>query len=324
MATDLCQLLTFALDNYIPNKQLDLRGNPFAAEFKTSAKDIVSHTLDTEGLIVEASVGRGNWAEVPWICVFNPDITTSAQIGFYIGYWFCADMNGVYLVQGQGVTAVKDEFGRNCHKELERRTELIRARVPEFKDGFSNTRPVLKGKTPIAMDYEHGAAYCKFYARNTMPTADVLAQDLNQIVSLYTILVNRGGLDNIETAANLGGESQLKALSFEQQRRYVQHMRIERNPLDVKEAKRLFDPICMACGFDFEATYGGRGKGFIEAHHIVPLHMLPLREKVSIDPAKDIALLCSNCHRMIHRGPNTISVEELQEIIKNDKDMARA
>ena len=32
---------------------------------------------------------------------------------------------------------------------------------------------------------------------------------------------------------------------------------------------------CEACGFDFERTYGERGSGFIECHHILPLHAQP-------------------------------------------------
>ncbi|MGW3423344.1 HNH endonuclease [Streptomyces phaeochromogenes] len=54
---------------------------------------------------------------------------------------------------------------------------------------------------------------------------------------------------------------------------------------------------CEACDFDFEVTYGDRGAGYIECHHIVPLHVAgEARTKLS-----DLALICSNCHRMIHR-----------------------
>ncbi|MFF7965767.1 HNH endonuclease [Streptomyces sp. NPDC007903] len=54
---------------------------------------------------------------------------------------------------------------------------------------------------------------------------------------------------------------------------------------------------CEACGFDFEEVYGDRGSGYIECHHVVPLHEAGEgRTKLS-----DLALICSNCHRMIHR-----------------------
>ncbi|MCX5586992.1 HNH endonuclease [Streptomyces erythrochromogenes] len=54
---------------------------------------------------------------------------------------------------------------------------------------------------------------------------------------------------------------------------------------------------CEACGFDFEEVYGDRGAGYIECHHVVPLHEAGEgRTKLS-----DLALICANCHRMIHR-----------------------
>ncbi|MFF8865997.1 HNH endonuclease [Streptomyces sp. NPDC015139] len=55
--------------------------------------------------------------------------------------------------------------------------------------------------------------------------------------------------------------------------------------------------VCEVCDFDFEAVYGDRGAGYIECHHVVPLHVAGEgRTKLS-----DLALICSNCHRMIHR-----------------------
>ncbi|MFE7559987.1 HNH endonuclease [Kitasatospora sp. NPDC057500] len=54
---------------------------------------------------------------------------------------------------------------------------------------------------------------------------------------------------------------------------------------------------CEICDFDFEQAYGARGAGYIECHHIVPLHVAgESRTNLS-----DLALICSNCHRMIHR-----------------------
>ncbi|GAA2943766.1 hypothetical protein GCM10011428_73280 [Streptomyces violaceus] len=62
----------------------------------------------------------------------------------------------------------------------------------------------------------------------------------------------------------------------------------------LRQGRRL---ACEACDFDFEATYGPRGAGYIECHHVVPLHEAGEgRTRLS-----DLALICANCHRMIHR-----------------------
>ena len=71
---------------------------------------------------------------------------------------------------------------------------------------------------------------------------------------------------------------------------------------------------CEACHFDFESKYGERGKGFIEAHHTKPVHTLTENDKTKLS---DLALLCSNCHRMVHSQRPWLSIEDLKSILKS-------
>ncbi len=66
---------------------------------------------------------------------------------------------------------------------------------------------------------------------------------------------------------------------------------------------------CEVCGFDFEATYGDLGRGFAECHHIKPLADLKPGQKTWLD---DLAIVCANCHRMLHRGKPWMSLEALR------------
>jgi hypothetical protein len=100
--------------------------------------------------------------------------------------------------------------------------------------------------------------------------------------------------------------------------RYRIHRTKERDPRIVRlvKARRLAEEgcfVCDVCGFNFERTYGERGRGFVEAHHTVPLSEL---EEETITREQDIALVCSNCHRMLHRGKPLLSVAELQSIVR--------
>lgn len=90
------------------------------------------------------------------------------------------------------------------------------------------------------------------------------------------------------------------------------HLRRERNRELVrrKKAAVLRDTgrlCCEVCQFDFLATYGERGRGFIECHHTVPVSSLGEGGRTSV---KDLALVCSNCHRMIHAGRPWWSIEQ--------------
>lgn len=70
--------------------------------------------------------------------------------------------------------------------------------------------------------------------------------------------------------------------------------------------------VCEVCGFDFAARYGERGKGFIECHHTKPIATLGSGHKTKLD---DLAVVCANCHRMIHRRKPWLSIKELNAII---------
>jgi 5-methylcytosine-specific restriction enzyme A len=69
---------------------------------------------------------------------------------------------------------------------------------------------------------------------------------------------------------------------------------------------------CEVCEFDFSLAYGNRGFGFIECHHTKPVATLGTDHKTHID---DLALVCANCHRMIHRRKPWLSISELRTLI---------
>lgn len=66
---------------------------------------------------------------------------------------------------------------------------------------------------------------------------------------------------------------------------------------------------CEACDFDFEKTYGELGKGYIECHHIIPLSNFEVNKETKLD---DLALLCSNCHKMIHKDLSISTINDFK------------
>lgn len=95
--------------------------------------------------------------------------------------------------------------------------------------------------------------------------------------------------------------------------RLVRHFVRERNRALIgakkraalKEHGRL---ACEVCAFDFQEVYGARGSDFCEVHHLAPLSNVAGEIETRLE---DLAVLCSNCHRMIHRQPE-IGVEQLR------------
>lgn len=97
--------------------------------------------------------------------------------------------------------------------------------------------------------------------------------------------------------------------SRERNRKLVAKRKIERR----KETGGAL--TCETCNFDFSAFYGDRGDGFAECHH-----KRPLAESGSTKTKlQDLAVLCSNCHRMIHVRKPTLSIDELKLLIAKMK-----
>lgn len=95
-----------------------------------------------------------------------------------------------------------------------------------------------------------------------------------------------------------------------------QHLERERNSNVVKDAKKLFlksngKLFCEICGFDFERFYGEIGKGIIEGHHINPVSEMVDGDETRIE---DIKMVCSNCHRVIHKNMN-LSFEQIKDSV---------
>ncbi|HEX7407975.1 MAG TPA: HNH endonuclease [Candidatus Binatia bacterium] len=101
---------------------------------------------------------------------------------------------------------------------------------------------------------------------------------------------------------------------FEGATRQVSVNSYERNPYARHQCIEHYGCRCCACGFDFEKAYGQLGQGFIHVHHLKPLS--EIREQYEIDPITDLRPICPNCHTMIHRGSEMLTIEELRPLIQ--------
>ncbi|MER2107641.1 MAG: HNH endonuclease [Solibacillus sp.] len=97
-----------------------------------------------------------------------------------------------------------------------------------------------------------------------------------------------------------------------------QHLVRERNPKLIARAKEFYKQkhgklICEVCQFDFEKEYGEIGVDYIEGHHTKPVSEMHPDEETKVE---DIAMVCANCHRMLHRKRPWLSIDELAKLKK--------
>ncbi|WP_298051135.1 HNH endonuclease [uncultured Paenalcaligenes sp.] len=134
----------------------------------------------------------------------------------------------------------------------------------------------------------------------------------NHVLGVWSGPIN---LDAFGLFENLGG---YQFESAEGKKRLAMHVVIERNAYLARRKKDLVlkkngKLSCEACGFDFAGFYGEIGQRFCEIHHRVPLS----KSRETVTTLNDLAVLCANCHRVIHRTHPMITVEQLAEIVAN-------
>jgi 5-methylcytosine-specific restriction protein A len=101
------------------------------------------------------------------------------------------------------------------------------------------------------------------------------------------------------------------------------HYRYERDSKIVRKKKRAVFELTMAlkcevCSFDFAEQYGELGSEFAECHHTKPVSEMQAGDKTRLI---DLSIVCANCHRMLHRNRELLSIDALKTIFANEKKL---
>lgn len=109
-------------------------------------------------------------------------------------------------------------------------------------------------------------------------------------------------------------DDEIIAFDGAERRYFVIHRTRERKGRQAKIRASLVDGNgrlrceVRGCGFDFFETYGEVGKDFAEVHHLQGLARAGKAVNVRLE---DLAIVCANCHRMVHRNGKCRSIRNL-------------
>ena len=137
---------------------------------------------------VSWSIGKGNWAHVPWVALLDFRETNSTQHGVYAVYLFRRDMSGVYLTFNQGVTEPKRRLGDTKGRRFlaENASELRKACHSLAAAGFSLDNNIdLRVNAGVGADYEGSTIAYKLYSREELPSDQELLRDLDAVLTTY-------------------------------------------------------------------------------------------------------------------------------------------
>ncbi len=172
-------LFEYFLNNYLDGEQLDNKEKGYHQVLINKIPDYIRQ-LTGDKYKVKGSCGASNKAEIPWIGIFNPSITTTAQYGIYIVYLFKADMSGFYLCLGQGITNF-EKFGRSKDEIMYKVANYYKEKI---SCNFSKDEIHLLSLTSNGKGYEKVNILNKYYSKELINTYN-FEQDLVEMLEIY-------------------------------------------------------------------------------------------------------------------------------------------
>ncbi|AWT49635.1 DUF3578 domain-containing protein [Psychrobacter sp. YP14] len=183
----LAQQLTYFTSNWVQATQEPFSGHNLAQFFRNEVQNSVASLVHmfNPSYLVKASVGAGNWANIPWISILNPNLTDSTQDGIYPVYLFRADGSGFYLSLNQGTTVPTQTLGKT---KAEHRANYIQqyvlAHLPQLSNWGQQTID-LRATTSLGKSYESYNIIAKYYDAHTELSEDKLKNDLSELLGFY-------------------------------------------------------------------------------------------------------------------------------------------
>lgn len=315
--------------------------------------------INPKKYLVTGSAGKGNFAEIPWVAVFDRDITETATEGIYVVYLFAHDMSGVYLTLNNGFTFFDREFKeREGLKQVTEVADNLREICNTFSTRFNLSKIDLKAKGKLAKGYTAGNIMAKYYSATDIPSNEELRDDLQELLAVYKKLVGiKGNRTNEEFYRYIISENHQLILTDEEfdeklsnsinivetnkeRAGYPDRENIYpkgKQPI-VKDSKgreyypripwisanalRLANYLCEYDPTQKTFIRRSNGKPYTEPHHLIPLSKH--NDFIySLDVESNIVSVSSEVHNCLHYGVDEARVKILKKLYNDRSEMLR-
>ena len=296
---------------------------------------------------VEGSIGKGQYAEIAWIALFDTKITNTATRGIYLVFLYSADGKSLYLSLNQGYTYFKEKFKSDkAREEIKKMAHIIRNNISyEISDYISSID--LNATKSLGKGYEAGHILGIKYELDNMPEDKYIIKDLLDLLSIYKfslslfsersiedfydfLVAEEKGLINLQTieteinTSNAPKIDQIKIIDEprKKQKAIIDSQGIRHFPRDPTVAANALAEGKFLCAYDdshFTFISKKSEHMYVEAHHLIPISLSDNFDN-SLDVEANVIPLCSICHDCIHHGTNDDRTKLLKKLYHKRKD----
>lgn len=176
------------VSEYSKESKQPFAGNTYGQFVRDDIPKAIANAVNLadDKYLVVGSVGQGGWAKVPWICIFNRAITTSATKGVYIVYLLSVDTQRLYLTFNQGCTELRKNYSKKeTIKKMREIADGISAAIDSRMFNTDENIILGPGFTELGELYQRGTIFYKQYEADNLPSNEELKSDLNNMLDIY-------------------------------------------------------------------------------------------------------------------------------------------
>lgn len=334
---------------YSEYRQLPFANNPLKKIVVDELPSLIQKgfNLNDDDYKITGSIGKGQFAEVLWVCIFLKNVTKSATRGFYIVFLFDADGKSVYMSLNQGWTYFQERYSTKEGRHLIRVAAEKMKKIIQLEESEWLTGPIDLGANGVlASGYEFGNVFAKKYDLANLPSEQELSENLETLLTAYNtlnvirgkesifdffanlLLGDDGYVEEVEEAYIESIEEESKKLSEKQVANIVeQEPQLAKSKVKTMEGREIYprdarvaaaalsssNHVCAANGDHPLFISKVSGMPYLECHHLIPVSTQDQFE-FSLDCIDNIAILCPSCHRLIHHGIDEQRLPLLQKL----------
>lgn len=197
---NLNELLNTVMNQYTVESEKPYAGNHLANTIRHGLEEAAGEDLISSTMLFKGSAGISQWAKVPWMGIFDEDISKGASSGIGIVYLLSYSSDYIYLSLDQSWTYYKNKYKKDAPEKIKLVSKVIQKELTSISNRMS-AEPIdlIEGgkASTYPRGYELGNVVSIKYDKSNLPDNSELLVDLRDMVKvLEELKIKLGKIDS--------------------------------------------------------------------------------------------------------------------------------